>query len=374
MTKEKSARKASGPGTKQASGLQQFMILSARNLKILTRDRSGLILMLATAPLVSLLDVILSLAMGRNPLDFNTGDVAKTIITLFLFTIYGVMVGGISQMREIVKEQEIVDLYSMAHCYVQPSRGEGFGLQPLQAIAQGMPTILTDAHGQAEYAHLAFGIDAKEVPAAYFMLGEAGNWWEPDFDQLCDQMKYVYENYGRACDHAIASSIAAHGAWTWAHAAQDWIDLHDGLLELPYSGSGVWHEPAKHKYMIKTLRLWTPEIGGTKYVFEPYEEYWVPADVKRLAYEHQDLLHPDAIESEAGLSESQIATLGTRRAEEAYCPSCGQQINSGKTRADVIYDELQRERAGAMERGPIGNFEGLRFTDKEPRPIFRAEP
>ncbi|MGZ8184741.1 MAG: ABC transporter ATP-binding protein, partial [Methylobacter sp.] len=65
------ARKAKSSASRQISGLRQFLILSARNLKILTRDRAGLILMLVTAPLVSLLDVILSLVMGRTPFDFN---------------------------------------------------------------------------------------------------------------------------------------------------------------------------------------------------------------------------------------------------------------------------------------------------------------
>jgi hypothetical protein len=59
--------------TRQVSSLRQFLILSARNLKILTRDRFALGLMLATAPVVSLLDVILSFVMGRNIFDFYTG-------------------------------------------------------------------------------------------------------------------------------------------------------------------------------------------------------------------------------------------------------------------------------------------------------------
>ena len=112
--------KKTGSGKRQVSGLRQFMILSARNLKILTRDRAGLILMLATAPLVSLLDVILALVMGRTPFDFNNGDAAQTIITLFLFTIYGVMVGGISQMREIVKEQEIYKRERLVNLQILP--------------------------------------------------------------------------------------------------------------------------------------------------------------------------------------------------------------------------------------------------------------
>ena len=106
--------------TRQISSLRQFLILSARNIKILTRDRFALGLMLATAPLVSLLDVILSLVMGRNPFDFNEGDMSQVMITLFLLTIYGVMVGGISQMREIVKEQEVYKRERLVNLKILP--------------------------------------------------------------------------------------------------------------------------------------------------------------------------------------------------------------------------------------------------------------
>ena len=57
------------------------MILSARNLKILTRDRSSLILMLASAPLVAMLDVLLSFVMGRDLFSFYEGDAANAVGT-----------------------------------------------------------------------------------------------------------------------------------------------------------------------------------------------------------------------------------------------------------------------------------------------------
>ena len=98
---------SAGASSRKISSLKQFFVLSARNIKILTRDKFALGLMLATAPLVSLLDVVLSAVMGRDPFSFQDGDIARVMITLFLMTIYGVMVGGISQMREIVKEADI---------------------------------------------------------------------------------------------------------------------------------------------------------------------------------------------------------------------------------------------------------------------------
>ncbi|MEK6575214.1 MAG: ABC transporter permease, partial [Chloroflexota bacterium] len=89
------------------SALRQFLILSARNLKILTRDRFSLILMLITAPIVGSLDIIVALLIGRNVFDYDTGSASHVITTLFMMAMYAVMVGSLSQMREIVKEQDI---------------------------------------------------------------------------------------------------------------------------------------------------------------------------------------------------------------------------------------------------------------------------
>jgi hypothetical protein len=117
---QQAPRKVEQQVTRQVSGFRQFLILSARNIKILTRDRFGLALMLATAPIVSLLDVVLSALLGRNPMDFNTGIFANVMITLFLLTVYGVMVGGISQMREIVKEADVYKRERLVNLKILP--------------------------------------------------------------------------------------------------------------------------------------------------------------------------------------------------------------------------------------------------------------
>jgi ABC-type multidrug transport system ATPase subunit/pSer/pThr/pTyr-binding forkhead associated (FHA) protein len=117
---QQAPRKVERPVTRQVSGFRQFLILSARNIKILTRDRFGLALMLATAPIVSLLDVVLSALLGRNPMDFTTGIFANVMITLFLLTVYGVMVGGISQMREIVKEADVYKRERLVNLKILP--------------------------------------------------------------------------------------------------------------------------------------------------------------------------------------------------------------------------------------------------------------
>jgi hypothetical protein len=109
----KQAQEKAKPGSQRArsktqiSSLRQLMILSLRNINILIRDRSSLILMLLIAPLVGMLDLVIAPLMGSAPYDFTTGDAANGAITLFLLTIYCLLVGGLSQMREFVKETEI---------------------------------------------------------------------------------------------------------------------------------------------------------------------------------------------------------------------------------------------------------------------------
>jgi ABC-type multidrug transport system ATPase subunit len=91
----------------RASGLHQFIVLSSRNLRILTRDRTSLMLMLLAPPLIAALDFVIAPLMGRAPFDYFSGDAANGAITLFLLTIYSLLMGGFSQMREFVKETDV---------------------------------------------------------------------------------------------------------------------------------------------------------------------------------------------------------------------------------------------------------------------------
>lgn len=93
-----------GGMVKQVSVWQQLLILSQRNLAILTRDRAGLILMLAVAPILGALDFF---TWQNNLFDVYRGDAGQAITMLFNTALIAVMVGSLATMREIVKEQEI---------------------------------------------------------------------------------------------------------------------------------------------------------------------------------------------------------------------------------------------------------------------------
>jgi len=102
--KQRPRTQLSGGMLKRISSWRQFLILSQRNLAILLRDRASLILMLAVAPLLGLLDFC---AWNQKLFDVQTGDAKIAITMLFTTGLIAVMVGSIATMREIVKELDI---------------------------------------------------------------------------------------------------------------------------------------------------------------------------------------------------------------------------------------------------------------------------
>lgn len=235
-----------------------------------------------------------------------------------------VTVGG-----KLSPEDEVA-LYADAHCFVMPSRGEGFGLMPLQAIAQGCPTILTNAHGHESYAHLGLPLGWSPVQSAYFIYGDAGDWWEPNFDDLCMQMEDVYKNYDLHMAQAAKGSEVALRDWTWAKSAEQLIDAI-GLdrLSVPYIGTGAWHTVDKKLFKVITKVDWQCEIAGLHMLFKRGTEYWQMADVKRILFE-AGILDPACLDDHdpdaSGLTDAQIERAGKYRAEHENCPVCGQKL------------------------------------------------
>jgi hypothetical protein len=243
----------------------------------------------------------------------------------------------ITQINGRLTAEDEIALYASAHCYLQPSRGEGFGLQPLQAIAQGCPTILTDAHGHASFAHLGIGVSATHTPTipGSFMFGEAGDWWEPSLDEMVEQMRWVYDNYAKACAKARVSAQEVDREWTWEHTARR---LVDELGDLPaYTGSGQWLVPEVKLFTAVLNRPHAADIAGSSYRWEAFTPYAITADVKRILYDG-GFLDPSCVFGDSGLTQQQVALVGTPSGAESFCGTCHQRLNSQPTRADLSYD------------------------------------
>ncbi len=101
---------------RKTSGLRQFMILSARNLRIIFQDKVTLGLMLALAPLLGVMDFI----WGDDLFDPVNGKAAKILIMWFMLAIVATLVGSLSSVREIVKEADIYKRERAVNLQIMP--------------------------------------------------------------------------------------------------------------------------------------------------------------------------------------------------------------------------------------------------------------
>lgn len=121
-----------------------------------------------------------------------------------------------------IRAEELGSLYCSTDCFVLPTRGEGWGMPVLEAMACGLPTIVTNWSGLTEFvnAEVSLPLPARELVEArakcpYY----AGHRWaEPEFDGLVDRLRWAYRNQGLARQIGMRAAERAHSQWTWARA------------------------------------------------------------------------------------------------------------------------------------------------------------
>lgn len=98
---------------------------------------------------------------------------------------------------------QLLNIIERSDCFVFPSRGEGFGVTPLETMATGLPAIVPNAHGISEYFNSKYMYEVKvsgTCPGLYLRYKgqNVGNMVVCDVDHLRQQMRYVYEHEAEA--------------------------------------------------------------------------------------------------------------------------------------------------------------------------------
>lgn len=234
-------------------------------------------------------------------------------------------------------EQEI-DLYAAAHCFVSASCAEGWGLMPNQAIAQGCPTILPYGHGHQAFAHYGIPIGTHPAPAAPgTFYGNNGEWWEPNFDELCEAMQSVYGHYQRYVDRARIASAQCRAEFTWQNTAEQLIfNLPEMWDDAPKEQ--VWTRAPERLYHVRVTTPTIYVINGRVFRYETWDpenpdtDYYEPADMKMRLGE-SGALHPSVIDPvDMGV---EAANLAAARADAAICPTCKQRLNTNNPLLDL---------------------------------------
>lgn len=115
-------------------------------------------------------------------------------------------------------------LYRSADCFVLPTRGEGWGLPILEAMACGLPVVATNWSGHTQFMNEqnAYPLRVENlIPAKAKCPYYTGfRWAQPDQDHLVFLMRHVYEHREEAATKGTAASQEILGCWTWRQAAQ----------------------------------------------------------------------------------------------------------------------------------------------------------
>ena len=127
-------------------------------------------------------------------------------------------------------EESIRKLYESAHAFVFPSRGEGFGLPPLEAMASGCLVIAPCHTGLAEFISTSTALVCETKKRGGF-YGVNITVLEPKIDPLRRLMRRTYEHYDDTLPLRESGSRMAHGHFTWAHAASSLCEIVPQLIE-----------------------------------------------------------------------------------------------------------------------------------------------
>lgn len=117
-----------------------------------------------------------------------------------------------------IARNEIPEYLKPYHCLVMPHVGEAFLLPGIEAMAVGMPVIITKYAGPMEYydERFYYGVETKGVQIADnhpFLQGGLGEYAMVDKDDLKKQMRHVYENYKEAEQKALLGSAYIHAKY-----------------------------------------------------------------------------------------------------------------------------------------------------------------
>lgn len=125
------------------------------------------------------------------------------------------------QMTPVSNDELVTTFFKRIDCFVFPTRGEGFGMTPLEAMATGVPAIVTGWSGPLEYMTPEVGwlIDHAMVPAKNFTdivyKEDCGDWAEPSVDHLVKLMRYAYEHRDEVKEKGKNAAEHVKQNWLW---------------------------------------------------------------------------------------------------------------------------------------------------------------
>ena len=131
----------------------------------------------------------------------------------------------VNYLDQDLQPEKLAGVYTACNCLVQPYRGEGFCLPVLEAMASGLPVIVTNGGATDDLVLHMTGWKVASRPVEIEQLAglEASGpqgWLEPDVSDLRKTMRQAFEDReGRTKAFGENAAKLASQNWTWEKVA-----------------------------------------------------------------------------------------------------------------------------------------------------------
>lgn len=122
---------------------------------------------------------------------------------------------------------ELVKLYHDFDCFVFPSKAEGVGNPPREALLTGCPVIVGNYSGLEEIAkpEYVYPIDPINFNKRADMVEQPGDWANYDIQELMYWMRWVYEHQEEANSKAEKGSRWLAEQFSWEKVTHQLVDF-----------------------------------------------------------------------------------------------------------------------------------------------------
>lgn len=132
-------------------------------------------------------------------------------------------------------KKTLMALYKNHHILLSPHLSEGFGLCIPEAMATGMPCIVSRCPAPREFFSKDYGwwIEMSEdyAPVKNCLPDTAGFWRIPDMTSLAEMMRYAHSNRGECKEKGIAASKFVLNNLTWKMTAKKMVAILEAEVE-----------------------------------------------------------------------------------------------------------------------------------------------
>lgn len=140
---------------------------------------------------------------------------------------YSINCDNIIPMYVEYTRKQLAELYRNSDCFVLATHGDSFMLPGIEALASGLPLIITDFGGPRDYCNNQTGYPLKyELKEAGYLPGHQA---KPDYEHLKELLYHVYTHQDEAREKGLYGASWCREYWTWKKDAERIINFFNTI-------------------------------------------------------------------------------------------------------------------------------------------------